>query len=51
LCEAGTRGVDTEPYRKLGRNQLRIAMFPAIEPTDVEALTARIDYMVERLGA
>jgi phosphoserine aminotransferase len=41
--------VDVEPYRKLGRNQLRIAMFPAIEPTDVEALTACIDYVVERL--
>ena len=32
--------VDTEPYRKLGRNQLRIAMYPAIDPADVEALTA-----------
>jgi phosphoserine aminotransferase len=41
--------VDTEPYRKLGRNQLRIAMFPAIDPDDVEALTACIDYVVERL--
>ena len=41
--------VDTEPYRKLGRNQLRIAMYPAIDPTDVEALTASIDYVVERL--
>jgi phosphoserine aminotransferase len=41
--------VDTEPYRKLGRNQLRIAMFPAIEPSDVEALTACIDWVVERL--
>jgi phosphoserine aminotransferase len=41
--------VDTEPYRKLGRNQLRIAMYPAIDPTDVEALTACIDYVVERL--
>jgi phosphoserine aminotransferase len=41
--------VDTESYRKLGRNQLRIAMFPAIEPADVEALTACIDYVVERL--
>jgi phosphoserine aminotransferase len=41
--------VDTEPYRKLGRNQLRIAMFPAIDPGDVEALTACIDYVVERL--
>jgi phosphoserine aminotransferase len=42
--------VDVEPYRKLGRNQLRIAMFPAIEPSDVEALTACIEYVVERLG-
>jgi phosphoserine aminotransferase len=42
--------VDTEPYRKLGRNQLRIAMFPAIDPADVEALTACIDHVVERLG-
>ncbi len=42
--------VDTEPYRKLGRNQLRVAMFPAIEPDDVEALTACIDYVVERSG-
>ena len=42
--------VDVEPYRKLGRNQLRIAMFPAIEPADVEALTACIDYVIERLG-
>ncbi len=41
--------VDTEPYRKLGRNQLRIAMYPAIDPADVEALTACIDYVVERL--
>jgi phosphoserine aminotransferase len=41
--------VDTEPYRKLGRNQLRIAMFPAIDPDDVEALTACIDHVVERL--
>lgn len=41
--------VDTEPYRKLGRNQLRIAMFPAIDPADVEALTACIDHVVERL--
>jgi phosphoserine aminotransferase len=41
--------VDTEPYRKLGRNQLRIAMFPAIEPDDVGALTRCIDYIVERL--
>ena len=42
--------VDTEPYRKLGRNQLRIAMFPAIEPTDVEALTACVDYIVAKLS-
>ncbi|TDB89101.1 phosphoserine transaminase [Actinomadura sp. 7K534] len=41
--------VDTEPYRKLGRNQLRVGMFPAIDPDDVEALTACIDYVVERL--
>jgi phosphoserine aminotransferase len=42
--------VDTEPYRKLGRNQLRIAMFPGIEPADVQALTRCIDYAVERLS-
>jgi phosphoserine aminotransferase len=42
--------VDTEPYRKLGRNQLRIAMFPAIDPADVEALTACIDWVVENAG-
>ena len=42
--------VDTEPYRKLGRNQLRIAMFPAVTPDDVTALTACIDYVVPRLG-
>ncbi len=41
--------VDTEPYRKLGRNQLRIGMFPAVDPADVEALTGCIDYVVERL--
>jgi phosphoserine aminotransferase len=41
--------VDTEPYRKLGRNQLRVAMFPAVDPADVEALTACIDYVIERL--
>lgn len=39
--------VDTEPYRKLGRNQLRIALFPAIEPDDVATLTRAIDYLVE----
>ena len=42
--------LDTEPYRKLNRNQLRIAMFPAIEPADVRALTDCIDYVVERLA-
>src|SRR5680860_1532705 len=42
--------VDVEPYRRLGRNQLRIGMFPAIEPSDVEALTRSIDWLVERLG-
>jgi phosphoserine aminotransferase len=41
--------VDVEPYRKLGRNQLRIAMFPAIDPADVRALTACVDWVVERL--
>jgi phosphoserine aminotransferase len=41
--------VDTEGYRKLGRNQLRIGMFPAVEPTDVKALTTCVDYVVERL--
>ncbi|GHI74421.1 hypothetical protein Snoj_83390 [Streptomyces nojiriensis] len=41
--------VDTEPYRKLGRNQLRIAMFPAIDPADVQALTACIDYVIDKL--
>lgn len=41
--------VDTEPYRKLGRNQLRVAMFPAIDPSDVQALTACIDYVIEKL--
>ncbi|MGH3715053.1 MAG: phosphoserine transaminase [Micromonosporaceae bacterium] len=41
--------VDTEPYRKLGRNQLRIALYPAVDPADVEALTRCIDHVVERL--
>jgi phosphoserine aminotransferase len=41
--------VDTEPYRKLGRNQLRIAMYPAIDATDIEALTACIDHVVGAL--
>ncbi|MBW3654276.1 MAG: phosphoserine transaminase [Actinobacteria bacterium] len=41
--------VDVEPYRKLGRNQLRVGMFPAVEPADVRALTACIDWVVERM--
>jgi phosphoserine aminotransferase len=41
--------VDVEPYRKLGRNQLRIAMFPAADPDDVRALTACIDWVLERM--
>ena len=41
--------VDTEPYRKLGRNQLRVAMFPAVDPADVEALTACVDYVIDQL--
>ena len=43
--------LDTEPYRKLGRNQLRIGMFPAVEPSDVQALTACIDWVLERISA
>ena len=41
--------VDVEPYRKLGRNQLRVGMFPAVEPADVEALTACIDWVIENV--
>jgi len=41
--------VDTEPYRKLGKNQLRIGMFPAIDPSDIDALTASIDFVVAAL--
>jgi phosphoserine aminotransferase len=41
--------VDVEPYRKLGRNQLRVAMFPATDPSDVEALTRCIDWLLEQL--
>lgn len=41
--------VDTEPYRKLGRNQLRVATFAAIDPEDISALTTCIDYVVDRL--
>ena len=42
--------VDTDPYRKLGRNQLRVGMFPAVEPDDVTRLTECIDWVVERMG-
>ena len=41
--------VDTEPYRKLGKNQLRVGMFPAVDPSDVEALTKCIDHVVAAL--
>ena len=41
--------LDTEPYRKLGRNQLRIGMFPAIEPSDIDALTSAIDFVIGAL--
>jgi phosphoserine aminotransferase len=41
--------VDIEPYRRLGRNQLRVGMFPSVDPDDVEALTACVDHIVERL--
>jgi len=41
--------VDTEPYRKLGKNQLRIGMFPAVDPADIDALTASIDFVVSKL--
>lgn len=42
--------VDTEPYRKLGKNQLRVGMFPAIDPADIEALTACIDFVIEAMA-
>jgi phosphoserine aminotransferase len=42
--------VDVDPYRKLGRNQIRVGMYPATDPDDVSALTASIDWVVERLG-
>jgi phosphoserine aminotransferase len=42
--------VDVEPYRKLGRNQLRVGMFPAVEPSDVQALTGCVDWLLERLA-
>ena len=43
--------VDTDSYRKLGRNQLRIGMFPSVDPADVEALTGCLDYVVAELGS
>jgi phosphoserine aminotransferase len=43
--------LDTEPYRKLGRNQLRIALYPTIDPSDVEALTACIDYVLAQTAS
>jgi phosphoserine aminotransferase len=42
--------VDTDSYRKLGRNQLRVGMFPSVDPSDVQALTACIDHVVEALA-
>ena len=42
--------VDVEPYRKLGRNQLRVAMFPAVEPDDVSKLTQAVEHVVSQLG-
>ncbi len=42
--------VDVEPYRKLGRNQLRIAVYPAVDPDDVSALLACVEYVVEQLA-
>ena len=42
--------VDVEPYRKLGRNQLRVGMFPTVEPDDVEALTACVDWVVDNVS-
>ena len=41
--------VDTEPYRKLGRNQIRVAVFPAVDPDDVRQLTRSIDYVIAQL--
>ncbi|HET9051555.1 MAG TPA: phosphoserine transaminase [Candidatus Dormibacteraeota bacterium] len=43
--------VDTEPYRKLGRNQIRVGLFPAVDAADVEALTRCVDWVVERLAS
>ena len=41
--------VDTDPYRKLGKNQLRIGMFPSVDSSDIEALTKSVEYVVERI--
>ncbi len=51
LCAVlrGNGIVDVEPYRRLGRNQVRVAMFPAVEPDDVRALTGCVDHVVERM--
>ena len=43
--------VDVEPYRKLGRNQLRVGMFPAVDPADVQALTTCVEWLVERIAS
>ncbi len=51
VAELRANGVyDVFPYRKLGRNQLRVGMFPAVDPADVEALTASVDYVVANLS-
>jgi phosphoserine aminotransferase len=42
--------VDTEPYRKLGKNQLRVGMFPAIDPDDITKLTQSIEFVVDKLS-
>jgi phosphoserine aminotransferase len=42
--------VDTEPYRRLGRNQLRVAVFPSVDPDDVAILTGAVDYVVAALA-
>ncbi|MEO8556031.1 MAG: phosphoserine transaminase, partial [Actinomycetota bacterium] len=42
--------LDVEPYRKLGRNQLRVGMFPAIDPDDISKLTASIEYVVGQIA-
>ena len=42
--------VDVEPYRKLGRNQLRVGMFPAVDPEDISRLIASIEYVVAAIG-